>query len=148
LPEITTQLVGAALRDVLGDYPSGDLSGVCCMADGGDYLFADAILNRGGVLDIVVPCTGYREALPEGYWSDYDRMMAMARSATRLPYPASTPEAHMAASRYVVNNSDVLIAIWDGKPARAFGGTADVVAYAKEQGKPVVVVWPAGAERD
>jgi len=31
--------------------------------------------------------------------------------------------------------------VWDGKPARAYGGTADVVAYAREQGTPVRVIW-------
>jgi hypothetical protein len=33
-------------------------------------------------------------------------------------------------------------------PARSFGGTADVVAYAREHGTPVRVIWPDGAHRD
>jgi len=37
--------------------------------------------------------------------------------------------------------------VWDGQPARAYGGTADVVAYAREHGTPVRVIWPPGAER-
>ncbi|MGV9675297.1 hypothetical protein ACWDSJ_08460 [Nocardia sp. NPDC003482] len=36
----------------------------------------------------------------------------------------------------------------DGKPARGYGGTADVVEAARRQGLPVTVVWPEGAERD
>lgn len=39
-------------------------------------------------------------------------------------------------------------AVWDGQAARAYGGTADVVAYAREHGTPVQVIWPHGAERD
>ena len=38
--------------------------------------------------------------------------------------------------------------MWDGKPARSYGGTADVVAYARERGTPVRVIWPDGAHRD
>jgi hypothetical protein len=39
------------------------------------------------------------------------------------------------------------LAVWDGKPARADGGTADVVADARERGTPVRVIWPNGAQR-
>jgi hypothetical protein len=46
-----------------------------------------------------------------------------------------------------VDRSDVLLAVWDGRPARGFGGTGDVVAYARRRGVPVEVVWPRGAER-
>jgi hypothetical protein len=31
--------------------------------------------------------------------------------------------------------------------ARSYGGTADVVAYAREHGTPVRVIWPDGAQR-
>jgi hypothetical protein len=41
-----------------------------------------------------------------------------------------------------------LLAVWDGKPARGHGGTADVVAAAREQGRTVRVIWPAGSTRD
>lgn len=40
-----------------------------------------------------------------------------------------------------------LIAVWDGQPAAGFGGTADVVAYARNHDIVVTVVWPDGAER-
>ncbi len=53
----------------------------------------------------------------------------------------------MAASRLMVDEADELFAVWDGEPARAFGGTADVVAYAREHGTPVRVIWPDGAQR-
>jgi hypothetical protein len=39
-----------------------------------------------------------------------------------------------------VNDSDVLIALWDGLPARGKGGTAEVVEYATALGKPVLII--------
>jgi hypothetical protein len=48
----------------------------------------------------------------------------------------------------MVDGADELYAVWDGKPARAYGGTADVVAYARERATPVRVIWPEGARRD
>jgi hypothetical protein len=53
----------------------------------------------------------------------------------------------MAASMLMIDTADELIAVWDGQPARGYGGTADVVAYARRRGKPVHVIWPDGAER-
>jgi hypothetical protein len=53
----------------------------------------------------------------------------------------------VAASKLMVDQADKLYAVWDGKPAWAYGGTADVVAYAREHGVPVRVFWPDGAQR-
>lgn len=48
---------------------------------------------------------------------------------------------------WLVGLVDELIAVWDGKPARGYGETADVVAYAERTGVPVRVLWPEGASR-
>jgi hypothetical protein len=65
-----------------------------------------------------------------------------------MPFTESTSQAHMEASKAMIDQADELFAVWDGQPARAYGGTADVVAYAREHGTPVRVIWPHGAERD
>ncbi len=54
----------------------------------------------------------------------------------------------MAASECMIGLADELWAVWDGKPARAYGGTADVVAYARDNGVPVRLIWPKAARRD
>jgi hypothetical protein len=54
----------------------------------------------------------------------------------------------MAASEFMIGQAGELWAVWDGKPARGYGGTADVVAYARRLDIPVLVIWPAGANRD
>lgn len=58
---------------------------------------------------------------------------------------AASPEeerkrAYEGAGRHVVDHCDVLIAVWDGKPARGRGGTAEVVAYAREKKRPLIVI--------
>lgn len=78
---------------------------------------------------------------------EFDQLLAAAYRVTRLPYPESNPEAHMAASLVLVERSDLLLAVWDGQPARSFAGTADVVAYARQVKVPVHIVWPAGSAR-
>jgi hypothetical protein len=46
-----------------------------------------------------------------------------------------------------VDEADKLHAVWDGKSASSYGGTADVVTYARKHGIPVRVIWPDGARR-
>jgi hypothetical protein len=143
----TARIVERALYERLARMPADVLVGVSSLADGADQLFADAILVLGGSLEVVLPATRYREALPAESLPAYDRLLGRASAVERLDYEDSTSEAHMAAGRLVVHRSDVLVAVWDGHPARGFGGTGDVVRYARERGVPVEVVWPRGAAR-
>lgn len=48
--------------------------------------------------------------------------------------------AYLNAGNYVVDNCDVLIALWDGQPSRGRGGTAEIVDYAKRMMRPIVVI--------
>ena len=41
-------------------------------------------------------------------------------------------------NRYMVDKADMVIAVWNGSPS----GTGKTVAYAKEQGKPVLMIDP------
>lgn len=147
LPEATERLVDNALREGLAQH-GPDLVGLSCIADGADQLFAQAILDLGGRLEVVVPAAKYREALPPECWPAYDLLFGKASQIHQFDYTESTAEAHQAASEYMVDHADILMAIWDGLPARSYGGTADVVSYARSVGKPVEVIWPEGATRD
>lgn len=147
LPASTEIVVSEALRAALADEPD-PLVGISCLADGADALFAQATLDRGGELLAVVPAAQYRERLPEQHHSVYDQLLAAARQVHRLPFTESHSDAHMAASEFMLSVADELWAVWDGKPARGYGGTADVVQAAREADLPVRVIWPDGATRD
>jgi len=69
------------------------------------------------------------------------------RPIIKLDYVESDSAAHMDASIRMIERADELVAIWDGQPARGYGGTADVVHAAHDRQVPVIVVWPDGAER-
>ncbi|MGH8794709.1 MAG: hypothetical protein ACRDXX_18940 [Stackebrandtia sp.] len=137
-----------ALRDELRQLADGDrITGVSCLADGADQFFADAVLELGGRLEVVVPAAEYRDGLPEAAHAGYDRLFAVAAHVRRLDHRESTEQSHMDASVAMLDGADRLVAIWDGQPARGYGGTADVVDYAREHDIAVTVVWPEGARR-
>ena len=146
LPSRTTDLVSAALRDVLAQYQDA-MVGITCLADGADQLFAHIVVDLGHSLEVVIPAKQYRDGLSPEAQPAYDQLVAKATHVEQLPFVESTEEAHMAGGKAIVDRSDLLLAVWDGEPARGYGGTADVVAYAKERGVPVKVIWPEGASR-
>lgn len=148
LPAATERLVDRAIREQLAPYGNGDLVGVSNLADGADQLFARAVLDAGGRLEVIIPAARYRDGLPESAQAGYDSLLAQASSVHRLDRIDSTEDAHMEASTIMLDRADRLFAVWDGKPARGYGGTADVVAEARKRGMPVTVIWPEGASRD
>ena len=44
------------------------------------------------------------------------------------------------ALNWIAGNREMLVALWDGKPGRGMGGTADMVHFAREQGRPLIWV--------
>lgn len=148
LPDEAARLVRTALRTEIRSRPANALVGVSCIADGPDAWFADEVLAHGGALEVVVPASQYRDGLPTWHHPDYDRLLASAADVHATGLTESTSEAHQAGSEILVGLADELLAVWDGKPARGYGGTADVVDYARRNSIPVSVVWPEGAFRD
>lgn len=142
----TSALVEKAIRGALEE-AGPDVTGISCLADGADQIFARAVTDLGGALAAVIPARQYRDGLPTDSHPEFDRLLALAATVRRLPFATPTPASFMAASALMVDAADQLYAVWDGKPARGYGGTADVVAYARGRGTPVNVIWPPGAHR-
>jgi len=148
LPQDTKHLVDEVLREVLKHLNDPNLIGISCLADGADQLFAGAVLDLGGQLEVVVPARRYRDSLDlPGERQAYDELFAKASDVVRLSFDESSEESHLTAGQHIVATNDLLIAIWDGQPARGQGGTADIVQYAREQGVPTRIIWPEGAKR-
>lgn len=148
LPAPTERLIDTALRAELAHYPADDLTGLSALADGADAVFARAVLDTGGTLIAIVPAEQYRDGLPAEHHPTYDALLARAAEVIQLDHVESDSDAHMAASLRMLDDTDRLLAVWDGKPARGYGGTADVVAEANRRGVPITVIWPDGAARE
>ncbi|MFB9606749.1 hypothetical protein ACFFTQ_27680 [Streptomyces roseofulvus] len=139
--------VRVLLAEAVAAYEPSELVAVSCIADGPDAWFAEAVLDAGGRLEVVIPAREYRENLPEWHHAAYDALLSRAADVPEGGMTQSTSQAHQAGSEILVGLVDELSAVWDGKPAWAYGGTADVVAYAERTGVPVRVLWPEGASR-
>jgi hypothetical protein len=141
--------VDEAIRRELVRFASDEnLVGLSCLADGADQMFARAVLDAGGALEVIIPAAKYRDGLPEDCHAAYDELLASASAVHQLDHVESTSEAHMDASSAMLDRADHVFAVWDGLPAREYGGTADVVNHARQRNIPVIVIWPDGATRD
>ncbi len=122
--------------------------GLTSLAVGSDQLFASAVLQTGGVVRAVIPCSGYEDTFgtPEAL-DRYKTLLAAASDVEILPYAKPSEEAFWAAGRRIVEECQLLLAVWDGKPAAGLGGSGDVVDYARRIGRNVHVIWPPGASR-
>jgi hypothetical protein len=142
------QQVRRLLEAAVREFDAAELVGVSCIADGPDAWFAEVVLKHGGELEVVVSAEQYREGLPESHWPVHDELMRRAAQVHHTGMTVSDSAAHMAGSEILVDLAEELFAVWDGKPAWGYGGTADVVSYAERNGVPVRVLWPEGAARE
>ncbi|MEU0689544.1 hypothetical protein [Streptomyces uncialis] len=148
LPGPVEDQVRPLLAEKIKRYGAQDLVGVSCIADGPDAWWAQLVLEAGGRIEVVVPATEYRDNLPEWHHQQYDELIRRASDVHHTGIAESTSQAHQTGSEILVGLSDEVVAVWDGLPARGYGGTADVVAYAQRVGVPVAVLWPEGATRE
>jgi hypothetical protein len=128
------------------------------LAEGADRVVARVVLEFPGArLDVVLPLTieDYLEDFEtEESKQEFRKLLAQCRRPVMLRArnirderhdPADRAElrknAYKAGGQYVVDHCDVLIAVWDGQRARGKGGTAEIVQYALDQGRPVIHIW-------
>ncbi|WP_280305518.1 hypothetical protein [Nocardia neocaledoniensis] len=142
----TAELVRAAIIELIADTP--DLVGVSCIARGADSVFAGAVLEAGGQLEVVLPSRNYRETrVKPDHAPLFEELLARAATVRVMDFDAPGREAYEAANAVLVDGVDRLVAVWDGQASER-GGTGTVVDLARERGVPVTIVWPEAAERD
>jgi len=116
--------------------------GVGSLAIGADQLFAAVLLKMKIPYVAIVPCSLYAETFSKTDLPKYLYFLRRACNIRELPFEKPSEEAFYEAGKIVVRDSDLLIAVWDGEPARGLGGTADMVEYAKGLRKLLVQVNP------
>ena len=124
-----------------------DLVGVSCIARGADSVFAQAVLDAGGQLEVVLPSRNYRKAkVKPDHAPVFDELVARAAEIRVMDFDEAGRDAYEAANEALLGATDRLVAVWDGQGSEA-GGTGSVVKLARELGVVVDVVWPEGTAR-
>jgi len=96
------------------------LTGISSLAIGADQLFAQCVLEASGTLIAIIP------------FPDYERTFKQS----------DEQQSYLDAGKLVIELCEVLLAVWDGKPAKGKGGTGDAVNFAISTGRLVVHINP------
>ena len=122
---------------------------ICGLAEGADTVLATAALAEGWSLVAVLPFAAEefaRDFMAGPARDRFHALLAQASAVSELDGDrrrGGEPYADIGVQ--VIEQSDLLLAVWDGLPPRGPGGTGDVVAQALERGLPIAVLPPAGA---
>jgi hypothetical protein len=115
------------------------------LAEGADRLVAKAGLAHGAELVTPLPfprALYMRDFETAASREEFDALLALATEVVELDgsraSDADRKAAYEKVGDRVVDESDLLIALWDGAEAAGRGGTANVVARARRNGLPVV----------
>ncbi|HWS79071.1 MAG TPA: hypothetical protein VN205_11935 [Thermomonas sp.] len=141
-PRIRSQ-VRAFLVRLQAEFPELPLRLISALAEGGDQLVAEEALALG--IELMVPLP-----MPQAdYEQDFERagslerfreLLSQAQVRTLPIAPGNTPESvqqrgparnrqYAQLGMFMSSHCQVLLALWDGRPSDAVGGTAQVVDY-------------------
>lgn len=137
--------VTAAIRETLESLRrevSAEWSALSSAAAGADLLFVRSVLdlNMPWEASLPLPLSDFQHDFPPNEWNEVKALIALAKQAQIVAANGSREDAYLAGGLDVVNRCDVLLVVWDGRPARGKGGTADIVAHARAIGRPLVII--------
>jgi hypothetical protein len=139
--------IKAVIESLRGE-GSGEWIALSSVAAGADSLFARQALGLGLAWHALLPLppAEFRRDFSPGEWKAAEALLSGAEHTRVLSESGSRQDAYLDCGMETVNECDVLLALWDGEPARGKGGTGDVITYARELGKPIVVINAATLE--
>jgi hypothetical protein len=136
------EAVAAVLRSELAALrkEEGELIALSSIAIGADTLFAQEVLRAGIKWIVVLPMPKelFREDFTPEEWAVAEDLISKAVEVRTL-LGTERPGVYVDGGKAVVDESDCLFAVWNGKPAAGPGGTAEVVLHAQRLGCRVVV---------
>lgn len=142
-----TAAIRSALAELKNDGP-GEWLALSSIAAGSDTVFAEAAIELGFSWEAILPLAPaeFRKDFSDEDWKIVEGLLPEAEVVRVTAEAEARDDAYLDCGMETVNGCDVLIAVWDGAAARGKGGTADVIAYARELGRPLVIVDATTAE--
>lgn len=129
------------VQKLLSEYLSkyDDIVGFSCLAEGADQVFAEEILKKGFNLVAIIPSHNYEKSFSsKSARINFNDLLLKSSNIINLSFKNPSEEAYWEAGKTIVDSSDLVLAIWNGKEAEGLGGTGDIVKYAISKGKTIL----------
>jgi len=133
--------IRVALESLRREVP-GEWIALSSIAGGGDQLFVKQARAAGLAWNAILPMprAEFASDFTPAEWTTVEETLAAADQIHVISENEDRQDGYLDCGIETVNGADVLLAVWDGEPARGKGGTADVVEYARQVGKPVLII--------
>lgn len=119
------------------------------IADGADRLFIEVGSELGFQYEVIIPMPVhlYTKDFSESSLVEFNSLLIHAKQYGSIDivdgktendiseYGEARDQQYFAVGKFLAENCDELVALWDGEYNQKVGGTADVVTYRKELGK-------------
>ena len=127
---------------LLKEKTQGEWLGLSSVAEGGDQLFVAQVRKLGMSWHAILPLpkAEFAKDFSREEWALVEDTLERAEHVRVITENGTREDAYLDCGMATVDGADVLLAVWDGEPARGKGGTADVVSYARSIGKPLILI--------
>jgi hypothetical protein len=136
--------IDEVLRTIMKAYGDGPLQVISPLAEGADRVVVWRAMANYSVhliaplpLEISDYMVDFRSFSSK---TEFTTLLEQADKIIELPAENTRDACYLAAGEYVLDHSDVLVVVWDGKPASGMGGTAEIVAEARRREMPLAWV--------
>jgi len=118
----------------------GVVYGISSAAAGGDLLFAESCIQLEIPLRVLLPLPHdrFRKDFDEATWQRAEYVLSKAVSVEVTDDHGIREEGYYECGIQTVQESQLMIALWDGEPSRGMGGTQEIVSFARKMGRPVI----------
>lgn len=115
------------------------------LAEGADRLVARRVAAFKPQVRLCVPlplpvADYLTDFADEAARQEFKDWLLQAEEVLPPPHAEPRPQCYWTAGRTVLATCDVLLALWDGQPARGVGGTGQMIAEARRSGLPLAWV--------
>lgn len=133
--------IDEVLERIAQSYSYKELTLISPLAEGADRIVAMRVLSLPGTRLFALLPFPIKEYLKDfsskESEQEFQALFHQAEQVKELPGGPDREEAYVALGRVLLDQSDLLIAVWDGKPSNGRGGTEEVVQMARERGLPL-----------
>ena len=131
--EATLQIEISKLPDVRAALSS--------LAKGADQVFARVAISLSIPVIAVIPVKDYERFFHGRDRVEYDRLLRNSQ-VKDLSWKGDDQLGFFLAGKFIVENTDLLFAVWDEQRSKGLGGTGDIVDYARQLSRKVIHLNP------
>lgn len=139
------QSIRQVLENFLDTYPGYTFILLCPLAEGSDQVAARIALDMDSFelhVPLPMPVEEYlKDFISKSGQAAFYQLLSLAEKVHQIPPQKNHQEAYRELGHYLINHSDMLLAVWNGSFSQEVGGTSEVIRIASAAHKTIYWVY-------